>query len=149
MSQPTETSTNVLPTLYSGVFYVPFFWADPAGILFFGNIHFAAHQTWENWSRDETGLWELWFGSTKDLVYPLRTTTADFFRPMKYGIEFKAEIKLESVSDSTFVLLTEFSYDGVLHARVRSVHTAVSVRSMQKTSLPAAWRSYFKPGKAL
>lgn len=143
MNKTDSQNEAALRPLYTGRFHVPFYWSDPAGIMFFGNLQLAAHQVWEDWARSQPGLWELWFNSTKTIVYPIRTASSDFFAPMKYGQEFEASLLIESVSSSTFVLVTEFAAQGKVHARVRSVHTAVDVGLAKKTDLPQAWRAAF------
>ncbi len=128
--------------LFNSSFHVPFFWSDPAGILFFGYILSASHQIWEDWARRQPGLWSLWFANESQVVYPLRNTSVDFLRPMKFGVEYSVTIRLESLSASSFILLTEFSKDSIPNAVVRSVHTAVDSRSLQKTDLPLSWKKY-------
>lgn len=138
----TQEITKSQNVVYSCPFVVPFFWADPAGILFFGNIYLAAHQIWEAWAKSKDGLWWLWFQNENEIAYPLRNSSADFLKPMKYGAEFTASIKVESVTSSTFVLVTEFSAKGSIYATVRSVHTALNTQTMTKDRLPPGWAQF-------
>ncbi len=115
-------------------FEVPFFWADPAGVLFFGYLFSAAHQAWETFAHSTPGGWKSWFGA-ETIVYPIRHVEADYFAPMPAGQAFEVFIHLESITESTFILSTEFRQGEKMHAKVKSVHTALDPRIQKKAKI--------------
>jgi acyl-CoA thioesterase FadM len=113
------------------------------GVLFFGNIYVAAHSLLEDWARS-SGAWPLWFGGAGGIGYPIRHSEADYLRFLKHGETFRATIRVASLSDSTVQFETEFSKDGFVHARVRTVHTAVNFTTQSKTTISSELRRFFE-----
>jgi acyl-CoA thioesterase FadM len=122
---------EVSRTLWRGEFSVPFYWADPAGLMFFGNIYLAAQSQWEIYARSQPEVWSLWFGS-ENPVYPLRHSSAEHLHPMRFGETYEVHVQVRSTIESSFVLATEFSKDSKVHAIVNTVHTAYDTRLMAK-----------------
>lgn len=137
-------SSPIVEWQYETSFSVPFHLCDPVGVLFFGNIYAVVHSILEDWGR-AAGLWPVWFGGEGGLGFPIRHCEADYLRFLKYGETFAVRVRCASLSESSVVLETEFLKDSMVHARVRTVHTAVDLSVQKKARLPAALRELLSP----
>ena len=137
------TSALDAPILYRTNYRVPFHLADPAGVLFFGNIFSALHEVYERWAH-ETNMWTEWYSAKWGLGYPIRHCEADYLKFLRCGEEFELKIQCVSLSESTFSLQGEFTQSGVVHARVLTVHTAIDLAKKEKATLTPIMREFFK-----
>lgn len=136
------TDSLEFPVLYQTTYRVPFHLADPAGVLFFGNIYAALHEVYERWAH-ETEMWSEWYSAKNGMGYPIRHSEADYFKFLGCGEEFELKIQCVSLSESTFSLQGEFSKSGIVHARVRTVHTALDIAKKEKAKLTPKMRDFF------
>ncbi|MEN9723045.1 MAG: hypothetical protein RJB38_1031 [Pseudomonadota bacterium] len=128
--------------LYETRFSVPFHLADPVGVMFFGNIYGVVHTLLEEYGR-EVGVWQSWFRANQGVGYPIRHCEADYFRFMSHGQTFRVAIRCVSLSASSMKLETEFSHEGVVHARVQTVHTAIDIATHRKGEITPDLRELF------
>jgi acyl-CoA thioester hydrolase/1,4-dihydroxy-2-naphthoyl-CoA hydrolase len=118
--------------------------ADPAGILFFGQILGIAHDVFEEFIVANEISWNEWFKPEK-LACPIRHTEVDFMFPFLPGHEYEATAKVQKVSQSSFNMHYEFrNGDGRICARVQMVHTFVEQQSFQKAEFPERYRQIFE-----
>ena len=136
-NSPTNT-----PVLHTQKFRVPFHLADPVGVLFFGNFFQVAHSVYEEWAHATSEIWPVWFGSTVT-GYPLRHCEADYFHFLKVGEEYEIRVRCASMTESTFILEAEFWSATQLHARLRTVHTAVAFSTQSKSTISPVLRKFF------
>ena len=106
---------------------------DPAGILFYANLFRHAHDIYQelleknrkNYFHDD------------EVVLPIIKATAEYFFPMKSGEEYKVDIIVSQLRDSSFEL-TYLFYDQQrkVYAEVKTVHVSVGKKSFQKIEIP-------------
>jgi len=142
---PSSMST---PVLHIQKFHVPFHLADPVGVLFFGNFFQVAHSVYEEWAHATPGIWSSWFGG-KATGYPLRHCEADYFNFLKVGEEYEIRVRCASMTESTFILETEFWSANQLHARLRTVHTAVDFSTQSKSTISPVLRKFFSAAESV
>lgn len=136
------------PVLFEKSFRIPFHLADPAGVLFFGNIYGVVHQIYESWAH-ESKIWSVWYSGDSGKGYPIRHSEADYLKFMRCGDAFQLRIRCIYLSESSFTLLTEFKKEDVVHARVRTVHTAVDISKQLKTTLHPEMKAFFLKNRSL
>ncbi len=114
---------------------IPFHLCDPAGILFYGNFFGLAHSTYELWITKEAGSWDKWF-SNGEWIAPIKSTHAEYFKPLPAGTMTNVEIILKSVTESSFTIVTEFTVGEVTHACIETVQVFCDKKSFTKISVP-------------
>ena len=122
--------------------------ADPAGILFFGNIFGLAHDCFEDFIQATGMTWDEWF-RTKDYMVPIRHSECNFLKPFFPGQKYTARVSVANIGDSSFQMKYVFSSKSPegpkIHAEVLMVHTFLDAKSKQKISVPQPIRSHFLP----
>lgn len=118
--------------------------ADPAGIMFFGNIFGFAHDSFEEFIVAAGYTWDEWFG-TEDLMIPIRHTEANFFAPFEPGKTFDVSIVVASFGETSFKMKYTFSREDKTHSVVTMVHSVLDAKSKQKRSLPSLMKSRLEP----
>ncbi len=117
--------------------------ADPAGVMFFGQILGLAHDVFEDFIKANGILWEDWF-QNQDLVCPIRHTEVDYQAPLKPGHDYLVEAKVVKISQSTFNMHYEFKdHLNKLCARVQMVHVFVDPKTKQKAQFPEKYLKTF------
>ena len=119
--------------------------ADARGILFYGRLHELAHRVYEDFVVSElVSRWEDWFLSAQFIV-PIRRAEVDFFRPMRPGCEYEAELVVSRVGDSSFEVTTTFrdlnSPAPVVCAQTRVSHVFANPSATGKMSIPSGLRT--------
>lgn len=109
--------------------------ADPAQIMFFGNLFALAHDAFEELILDVGYSWEEWFKSNSYMI-PIRHSEADFLAPLIPGKTYEIEAKVESFGHSSFVMIYSFKSDDRLHAQVKMVHAVLDIKTKEKIPLP-------------
>ena len=109
--------------------------ADPAGILFFGEIITMAIRLIEDFLAQSDLSWEGWFNNTYWIV-PIRHAQADFLQPMKAGQIYQAHTEIVSTTKHSITFATNFSYKQQILTSVKTVHVFVSKESNEKIAVP-------------
>lgn len=118
--------------------------ADPAGILYFGNIFSLAHDSFEEFIQAAGLPWADWFKSNPYLV-PIRHAEADFLSPFFAGEKYQILTTIASISDSSFQVRYEFRSGSRIHARVKMVHTFVDNKAKTKVPVPENIKKILSP----
>lgn len=134
-----ETRPEVLQR---SVMHIPFHLSDPVGVLFFGNLFHLIHQVYEDWARATPGVWDMWFSGKGGIGYPIRHAQADYLKFLHVGKEYEICVRLKSISESTFILESEFLLDEVVHATVETVHTAVDLTTQTKGKIEQGMKEF-------
>jgi acyl-CoA thioester hydrolase/1,4-dihydroxy-2-naphthoyl-CoA hydrolase len=114
--------------------------ADPAKIMFFGNILGFAHDAFEEFIIAAGYTWKEWFHNT-DYMIPIRHTEADFLSPFFPGETYDIAVTIESFGSTSFKMKYVFSQNGRQHSVVTMVHSVLDGKTKQKTALPAIMKS--------
>ncbi len=117
---------------------VNFFDADPAGILFFGNIFRLAHQAYEIFLTQI--LPDIDYFNNKVLL-PIVHSNADYKIPIKAGEVVKVKLFVSQLRKSSFELTYLFYSGEHLKAIVQTVHVAVNKKEFKKIELPEALKN--------
>lgn len=122
--------------------------ADPAGILFFGNILALAHDVFEDFIP-ATGLtWADYF-QTKEYIAPIRHAEVDFLSPFRPGEKYDVAVSILRIGDSSFqakAVFSQTSDKGVSkHAEVKTVHTFLNAKTFAKIPVPEKFRQALGP----
>ncbi|MBE2179610.1 MAG: acyl-CoA thioesterase [Chthoniobacterales bacterium] len=117
--------------------------ADPAGVIFYPRAIALAHAVVEEMIRRSPLGWEAWFASPVHGA-PLRHAEADFMLPMRPGMEFTAQARVERLGGTSVTFLVRFlDRTGALAAQIRTVHVLVDKASGRPVPLTgeirAAW----------
>ena len=118
--------------------------ADPAQIMFFGNIFGWAHDTFELFIQDAGIPWKEYF-QLQDYFIPIRHTSADFLAPFFPGKTYEVEACIEKISQSSFTMKYTFSSSQNICAKVVMIHTFVDPKTKEKTSIPEKFLQKMTP----
>lgn len=118
--------------------------ADPAGIMFFGNIFGIAHDAFEEFIVDAGYTWNEYFG-TRDVVIPLRHTEANYLAPFVPGVTYDINITVASFGETSFKMKYTFTKGDKVHALVTMVHSVLDGKTKQKAALPPLMKSRLEP----
>lgn len=111
--------------------------ADPAGIMFFGNILGITHDIFEEFLSWNKIQWSEWFN---DEVWacPIRHTEVDFLSPLYPGQDYAVGAKVSKLGNTSFNMHYEFrNHSGKLCARVQMTHAFIDKKSLFKTEIPS------------
>jgi acyl-CoA thioester hydrolase/1,4-dihydroxy-2-naphthoyl-CoA hydrolase len=109
--------------------------ADPAKIMFFGNIFGFAHDAFEEFIVAAGMTWKEYFHHP-DYAIPLRQTEANYLAPFFPGETYEIAVSVESFGETSYKMKYVFSKDGKTHAIVTMVHSVLDMKTKQKTKLP-------------
>lgn len=117
--------------------FIHFDEADPAGILFFGEIYKISHRSLEAFIQHIGIKWEEWFDD-KLIGAPVVHVDTQFKRPIKAGETYEIHIACFKLSQSTVGFQFEYvnSDNQETHAIVKTVHTFVDKSKLEKTKMP-------------
>jgi acyl-CoA thioesterase FadM len=88
--------------------FIPFHLADPAGILFFGNVFGLAHQAFEHFIIDILECsWNSWF-QHEEWIVPIVHTEARYSSPLQAGEKCQIELQVIHLSSSSFTMQSSF-----------------------------------------
>lgn len=118
--------------------------ADPAGIMFFGNIFAFAHDAFEEFIVEAGYTYKEWFGQ-RDVIIPIRHTEGDFKAPFRPGETYDVTVRVASFGETSFKMGYVFSQNDKVHATVSMVHSVLDGKTMQKHPLPALMKSRLEP----
>jgi acyl-CoA thioesterase FadM len=115
--------------------FVPFHFADPAGILFFGHAFTLFHQAFESFVVHHLECpWAFWF-QNQEWIVPIRLAEAEYLFPMRAGQDCQMELSVSTVATSSFTLMTFFHQDK-LCCTVKTVHVFCNRLNKQKMTIP-------------
>lgn len=117
--------------------------ADPAGILFFGNIFSLAHDCFEDFIQAAGFTWDEWFKTT-DYLVPLRHTDCNYLKPFNPGQKYTVTASVSRIGETSFQMRYVFSQNSTEHALVLMTHAFLSAKSKQKISVPELVRNRLK-----
>ncbi|KHD89702.1 MAG: thioesterase [Bdellovibrio sp. ArHS] len=118
--------------------------ADPAGIMFFGNIFGFAHDAFEEFIQAAGYTYQGWFGQ-RDLIIPIRHTESDFLSPFFPGQTYDIAVTVASFGETSFKMKYVFSQNGKKNAVVQMVHSVVDGKTKQKAPLTVEMKSRLEP----
>jgi acyl-CoA thioesterase FadM len=117
--------------------------ADPAGIMFFGNIFSLAHDCFEDFIQAAGFTWKDWF-HTKDYLIPIRHTESNYLKPFLPGDTYQIQASVSRMGNSSFQMKYVFKNKDVTHAQVTMTHTFLDARTKDKISVPDLVRTRLK-----
>jgi acyl-CoA thioester hydrolase/1,4-dihydroxy-2-naphthoyl-CoA hydrolase len=139
LKKTMDKFTKKMRNIYTTYKRIEFADADPAGILFFGNIFRIAHSAFEEYLV-KSGNYNNYFNGQK-CIFPLVHCESDFVNPVKPGETVNISCRCSRIGNSSFELEYEVLKEnedgsGIVIARVRTVHAAVLKDLFKKTSIP-------------
>jgi acyl-CoA thioester hydrolase/1,4-dihydroxy-2-naphthoyl-CoA hydrolase len=121
--------------------------ADPAGIMFFGNIFALAHDAFEEFIVASGLEWKKWFIKSEHFV-PVRHAECEYLAPFIPGESYQIQVFVNSITTSTFKMEYVFSSEKGPHAVVKTAHTFADPEKKTKKEIPtevrAILQSYIK-----
>ncbi|MEJ5351195.1 MAG: thioesterase family protein [Melioribacteraceae bacterium] len=112
-----------------------FFDADPAGIIFFGNLFKYLHVAYEDFMKSLNMKRNFFFDD--NYVLPILHAEADYFLPLKVGDELKIEVHVSKIKKSSFELSYKvYKNKNEIAAAAKTVHVCVSKNNFNKSELP-------------
>lgn len=118
--------------------------ADPAGIMFFGNIFGFAHDAFEEFIQAAGYAYKEWFGQSEVMI-PIRHTSGDFTAPFRPGETYSVLVSVASFGETSFTMHYRFQQGSTAHAEVKMVHAVVDRQTRRKTALPALIQERLAP----
>ena len=122
--------------------------ADPAGIMFFGNIFRIAHAAFEEFLLKSDCFYD-YFNSDKYL-FPLVHCDCDFFNPAKPGETVRIDVGCIKTGRTSFEIGYEICMETegmaeVPVARAKTIHASVSKSEFKKTAVPGFLKLILNP----
>ena len=114
--------------------------ADPAGIMFFGQVFFLAHEAFEKFVISTGFSWEEWFANSK-WGTPIRHSEANFQRPMRPGKSYQINVTVARLGESSMTIRYVFMRDAHVHCEVQIVHTFIDIKEITKMPIPTEVRT--------
>ena len=127
--------------IYNYHFRVPMHHVDHAGILFFANLFFHAHDAWEHFMHNlnadlaqliENGKWRI----------PIVHAGADYAQAMRHGDEIDIRLQIEHLGRSSIrAIFTFVDQNGIQRAVARTTHVFVDVGTNHSSEIPTKLRT--------
>jgi acyl-CoA thioesterase FadM len=114
--------------------------ADPAGILFFGNVPGIAHDCFEDFLQEAGFSYKDWFESDQFIV-PIRHLECNFHAAFLPGKTHWIQATVAQIKDTSFQMKYVFSTELGVCAEVTMVHAFLDKKSKKKISVPEIVRS--------
>lgn len=118
--------------------------ADPAKIMFFGNIYGFAHDAFEQFIVDAGYTWKEYF-QDQNYAIPLRHSEANYLAPFFPGETYDITVMVASFGETSFKMKYVFTQGDKTHAVVTMVHSVLDLKTKQKTAIPAQMKSRLEP----
>lgn len=113
---------------------INFYDCDPAGILFYGNIFFFCHSTYEELIESFNLKEEYWLSNK--FVVPIFHSSADYLKPIKCGDDLTIELVVTELRNSSFELSYRCNNQlGELCAFVKTIHVFLDKNTWKKLKL--------------
>jgi acyl-CoA thioesterase FadM len=113
--------------------------ADPAGIMFFGNVYAKAHGIYEEFVGHLGFTWREWFDNGTWAV-PIRHSECEHLAPIFPGMEYQVSCVLDKIGTSSFTMKYIFASAKATHAEVTIVHAFVDPVKKVKCEMPSIVR---------
>ena len=124
---------------------VRFHHADIAGVMFYGNLFFFAHQVFEEFVVAAGFQWSEWF-ENPDWLVPFRHVEADYLKPKRPGRELVGKLWLEGMGETSItVRIRFFDQTGDLCSELRMVVVFTDKRAERKLPIPPGVRARLEP----
>jgi len=121
--------------------------ADPAGILFYGNLFKLAHSAYENMMKAICPDEDIF--ASNEYAVPITHTEADYYIPIQAGSEMVVSVVVSELKDSSFELSYQFNnMEGLLKAQAKTVHVVVSKSDFKKMEIPEAIKKALEANKS-
>ena len=136
-------SSKALKNLKTEV-QIPFFDADPAGILFYGNVFRIVHAAFEELLPQMNFTWREWF-ENPTWAAPIRHASADYRAPIKPGERYEVVLSLQKIGDSSLQWQAAIRQNQISCCLVSLVASFMDRKTHQKRSLPPELREKLLP----
>ncbi len=124
--------------IYKTQIRIKFREADPARIMFFGNILDITHDVFEEYIQFVGYSWKEWF-EPKDFMVPIRHVEVDFLIPFIAGDVYDVEACVESIGNTSFVMKYVYSSAKGTHCIVKQAHAFLDFKTKQKIPVPSSF----------
>lgn len=115
--------------------FISFQKADPAGVVFFGEVFGMAHEAFEQFViRKLDCSWKDWF-QNPDFIVPLKRAEADYCKPLYAGEYCRIDMQISSVSETAFSVAYRL-LQNELCCIVRTVHVFCDPETKKKIPIP-------------
>lgn len=117
--------------------------ADPAGIMFFGNILGLSHDLFEEFLEHNGIPWKEWFKST-DWACPIRHSEVDYLSPFFPGTTVSVTVTVARLGQSSFTM--SYVYQNLqshkVHAKAKITHSFAKIHGnkLEKEPIPTKYR---------
>jgi acyl-CoA thioesterase FadM len=118
--------------------------ADPAGIMFFGNVFAFAHDAFEEFIVAAGYAHNEWFGKFEYII-PIRQTEANFLSPFLPGQTYQIAVSVAKLGETSFQMKYVFSKENKTHAIVTMVHAVAHRENLTKMPVPVVIRQRLQP----
>lgn len=108
---------------------------DAAGIMFFGQMFFVAHDAYQAFVEQAGFSFARTLADGAHLL-PIVHAEADYAMPLKVGDRVTVDLHCARIGNSSFTLAYEIRRGRELCGTVQTVHVWVELPAMNKTSLP-------------
>lgn len=113
--------------------------ADPAQIMYFGNLPSFAHDAFEEFIVAAGYRYREWF-SKGDYMIPIRHVEVDYLAPFVPGETYEVIVTVAQIRDTSFQMKYVFQQGNKVHGQVKMVHAVLDMHTKQKTSVPVQMR---------
>lgn len=120
--------------------FVPFEFADPAGIVFYGIVFSITHSAFEQFVINQLQIpWREWF-QNETWIAPIKYTEASYSKPLFAGKNCQTVICQLTLSRCSFSIHYQIEQEGIC-ATVKTVHVFCDKIRKEKIEIPSAIRS--------
>ncbi len=133
--------------VYKKIHQIRFREADPAGIMFFGNIYGICHDAFEDMIEGIGIGWDSYFNN-KDLLIPLMKSEAEYRGSLVPGKHYEISIFFSQLKTSSFEIT--YNIQDILGPSpricmiVKTVHVCLDAKTKAKIPLPTKWEQIFR-----
>lgn len=131
-------------TIFKTTKRVTFREADPAQIMFFGNIFGFAHDAFEEFIVHAGFTWDEWF-RTKEFMVPIRHSEAEYLNPFIPGKIYDIAVTIEKIGTTSFTMRYQFSKGQKIHAIVQMTHVVLDQKTKEKMQIPELFIQRLNP----
>ncbi len=114
--------------------------ADPAQIMYFGNLPSLAHDIFEEFIVATGYTWKEWFKGSTEMI-PIRHLEVDYLAPFIPGETYEVEAHVENLGSTSFKMKYRFFKNELTCANLTMVHAVLDTKTKQKKELPETMRT--------
>lgn len=138
-----------MPFTYERTIHFPD--TDAAGVVFFPNYLAICHEAYEE-ALAAAGIdVKAFFSDASGIVVPVARSEADYLRPLFVGDRIRVTVTPSLLTEASFALDYELVKLGTVEkraARLRTEHVSITLRTRERTPLPAELAAWVKSGPA-